>query len=72
MASATSSVKVITQPSVTAGWKRKPCAIVAGTRMAHGASKAMLAASKVISPPPRSINRIWNRLRWRWARIVQS
>ena len=26
--------------------------MVAGTRMAHGASNAMLAASKVISPPP--------------------
>ena len=41
IASATSSVKLITQPSVTTGRKRKPCAMVAGTRIAHGASKAI-------------------------------
>ena len=39
MPSATSSVKVITQPLVTSGRKRKPCATVAGTRIAHGACK---------------------------------
>ena len=49
-----------------------PCAMVAGTRIAHGASNEMVAASRVISPPPRSITRIWNRLRWRCGRIVQS
>src|SRR5664279_3820384 len=37
-----------------------------------GAENATVAVSKLISPPPFSINRIWNRLRWRCARIVQS
>ena len=36
-APAASSVKLKTQPSVTSGSKRKPCAIVAGTRIAAGA-----------------------------------
>ena len=71
-ASATSSVKLTTQPSVISGWKRKPCAMVGGTRIAAGAANGNVAASNVISPPPRSISRIWNRLRWRCARIVQS
>ncbi len=65
MVSATSSVKVTTQPSVTCGRKRKPCAVVAGTRIAAGAANGTIAVSKLISPPPFSITRIWNRLRWR-------
>ena len=55
---AASSVKLITQPSVAFGSKRKPCAIAAGMRMAAGAANASFAASKVMSPPPRSISRI--------------
>ena len=35
-AEATSSVKLTTQPSVTSGSKRKPCAMVEGTRMTAG------------------------------------
>jgi hypothetical protein len=46
--------------------------MVAGTKIAAGAANETVAASKVIAPPPRSISRIWNRLRWRCARMVQS
>ena len=72
MPSATSSVKVITQPLVASGRKRKPCATVAGTRIAQGAANGTAAASNVMSPPPCSISRIWKRLRWRCARMTQS
>ena len=37
-ASATSSVKLTTQPSVASAWKRNPCAVVGGTRIAPGAA----------------------------------
>jgi hypothetical protein len=47
-AMAASSVKVMTQPSVAFGRKRKPWATAAGTRMAAGAAKASFAASYVI------------------------
>jgi hypothetical protein len=57
-ATAASSVKLMTQPSVTFGSKRKPWAIAAGTRIAAGAANGSRAASNVISPPPRSIRRI--------------
>jgi hypothetical protein len=46
--------------------------MVAGMMIADGASNGMVCASNVISPPPRTISRIWNRLRWRCALIVQS
>ena len=72
-ASATSSVKLTTQPSVTFGVEsgsRAPWSAAPGSRPAR--RTAALAASKVISPPPCSISRIWNRLRCRCARIVQS
>ena len=48
-------MKLNTQPSVTFGSKRKPCAIVAGTRSAAGAANGSAAASNVMVPPPRSI-----------------
>ena len=38
-------MKVMTQPSVAPGSKRKPCATAAGTRMAAGAANGSFAAS---------------------------
>jgi len=37
-----------------------------------GGREVRVVDSQIMSPPPCSITRIWNRLRWRWAWIVQS
>jgi hypothetical protein len=36
-------VKLTTHPSVTCGVKRKPCAVLAGTRIAAGAENGTIA-----------------------------
>ena len=45
---------------------------LAASRARSGAVKEIVAASNVISPPPRSTKRICDRLAWRCARITQS